>query len=351
MQKGVAFHVIIKFTGSAEDGTNAFKSVLSIASTDERLRHLIIVCGYYSDGHDFFPGSAQLIQEMRQKNIHVDIVSEFDKTNSLELRRGGVAIELSPMAKLKSGGVGKLDMAMREIDQSKKASLTHFGVQTMFYDPVRGSGVSWSQLREVFFGYGFLMVCNYFDFLWSIWSRGKYYETTDVHAHYISITRDRAHFAPTSYWTNRVWDNEQLPAKEGGEGAYIQPSPEMRGFNYVRWKIANHSHQTWGLWMAAFLFLYFLLAFPWWNFAQDLHFIAPIRIFGRVFYKKMTDPGAILIWCINLGLVYFSSYTQARLPHQALLCVLFPIYLSFYPLVWLYSKFYRPMKALEVRDD
>ena len=111
----------------------------------------------------------------------------------------------------------------------------------------------------------------------------------------------------------------------------------MRGFTLARYLLNTHNKQVGGgLWLVVFyIFFYYWLAYPWWN-----HITIPGA--SSLLVRPVFGPLNLILYLFNVSALYMGSSYYLILPQQALLCVMYPIYMTLYPVFWAYARLYRP---------
>jgi len=328
--------VVVRLSGHAENASNALQSVLNNHAS---YSHVHLVCSFYEADKEPFEGYEALRAELGNRGIKVTVCDAFDEDNCTDVKSYSV-VGLHPYCVLRSGGVGKITSTIGELEKQKNTQVMHCGVSTTMVIP---EGAFGKDLWDALCGYGFLLITFYLDMWWRVWSRGKHYMMTDVRVDMVCSTYKRK-FIPRVSRFARIWDNEQAPCNYGGDAAILRPEPKMRGFALARYLVNTHNKQVFGgLWMFVFFaFFYYWLAYPWWN-------LLAIPGASSFLARPVLAPLNIIIYLLTTGTLYMSSSYYLILPHQGLLCALFPIYMTLYPLFWLYARLYRPKDTWNAR--
>ena len=332
----------MRLSGHGEDATRA---LLGVVNNPDAFVKLHIVCSYYENGQEPFTGFDELVADIRKAGIHVKICDDLDESNYSDFE-GTTSVKIHPWSLVRTGGVGKLNNAITDIERTKNTNAMHFGVSpTLVIPPGRNFATDFWQAIS---GHGFLMVTLYIDTWWRIYSRGKIYFSGDVQASFICSTYNRK-FLPKISRFARIWDNEQVSCTPGGNSAITIPEDRMRGFALARYTINTHNKQTWGLWIIGFMLCgYFWLAYPWWNlFAIDPNSTSTVAgstlaTASNFLVRPFLGPVNLVIYLFHVTMMYLSSSYTMSIPFQAHLCLLYPIYFTLYPLVWIYARLYRP---------
>ena len=216
--------------------------------------------------------------------------------------------------------------------------ITQIGVKGTIYIQSTAS-IVWD-LYYALTGYGFLTIMHYIDTIWGVWSWGKYYTPSDVRGHFLARRNGRAYIEEsTSFFRwERLWNRAQLPIRMPTNGAIYVPPKTRRGLSLTRYMINCHTKQGFGLWWFPFMvFIYYWLAYPWWNHLEFL----------KVFHRPIVDPIWFVYYLLTACGLYFTTGTL-RYPQQLITTILFPVYVTLYPLVWLFGKAWNPQIKIKL---
>lgn len=327
---------VVKLSGHAENASNAFQSIINNHGAFNKVH---LVCSYYEANVEPFKGYHDLRDELAKKGIEVNVCDSFDRDDCPEVD-GDAVTEISPYCVLRGGGVAKLKKVIARLEKQKNTSAMHFGLTTTMVIPEESFRRDfWHAIS----GYGFLLITFYIDMWWRIYCFGKYYLESDVRTSFVCSTYNRKFIPRLSLFT-RVWNNEQVASRYAGDSAVLRPESKMRGFKLARYIVNTHNKQVFGgAWLFVLMFgFYFWLAYPWWN-----HLTIPGA--SQMLLRPVFGPLNLVLYLFNAGMLYMGSSYYLILPHQALLCILFPFYLTLYPLFWIYARLYRPKDTWNIK--
>lgn len=324
--------VVVRLTSHGEDATNALQSVIN---NHKHFAKVHVICSFYEKHKEPFKGFDAFVDALKGLHIEVKVVGEFQCDDT----KGDCLIGVHPYCVLRSGGVTKLHKVITELEKQKNTQVMHFGITTTMIAPTTGDFMR--DFLDAILGYGFLLITFYLDMWWRIWSRGKFYLSTDVCASFINSTYHRK-YIPALSRMSRLWDNEQAFSAYGEDSAVLKPEPKMRGFRLARYIVNTHNKQGTGLWLFVFfLFFYYWLAYPWWN-----HLTIPGA--SIVLVRPVLGPLNLILYIFTVAILYMGSSYYLIVPHQGLLCLMLPFYITLYPLFWAYARLYRPRETWNI---
>lgn len=318
---------VIRVSDHRENAENVLGTV---AEFHQHFKAVYYVDSQYQDKSKPFDSWDDLVGALRKSNVPVHVVGGLDLMRLPDTVKDRL-IEIHPYTMLKQGAFQVLDDTLLQLQQAGYERIVHYGLQSIIYiqEPTNRSLLL--SVYHAITGYGFLMVMHWIDFWWRLWSRGKIYTERDVRAHYVVHTYKRA-YVPDASFTDRLWNRGTMPMHSGRKTALFIPPRAWSGWKTVRYTINTHSHQGWGLWWVGFFFiLYYWFALPWWNLLSVTSITRPL-----------VGPLTLALYLFNTAILWWGTSQSLYVPQQAILCVLFPIYVTLYPLAWFIARLYRP---------
>ncbi len=189
--------------------------------------------------------------------------------------------------------------------------------------------------------YGFLLVVGMLDSLRSLVSARHYHGFTTVRAQYVSVMySDVVRVAPYPWGLWFAWTLSTIaPVRDDGGGC--NRVPETRGLPLVMNLIRNHPHMGFGVqWLCGYAIYYGLFA---WAVLSTL--LSWQRNGDFLYYW-------IVAHCIHVALVAYATNATFTFPRNAYgiqATLLYPLYLAFSPLVFLYARLRRVPKKKGIR--
>lgn len=231
----------------------------------------------------------------------------------------------------------------------REGGCDHFGISGQY-----GLDV----VKDVSFAYGFILVTLVLDTLGYMLHMGRYFSSADVRATiaYTSWPSFQHLASPPS--RALLWVGTRVCPPLSGGGAIVAPRKECGnvGMAYVLHAQAYHVLRTtaFGLaWITLFLLAciyYHAFAVPfwwWWISKQQLY----SGLSGMVWYMPWTwhwtMQSAHLLHLSFVGALAL-FYVEAHRGMLALYILLYPFYLSVYPLIMLVALLYNPQKPSQM---
>lgn len=184
--------------------------------------------------------------------------------------------------------------------------------------------------------YGFLLVILMLDTLRSIVCLFQYNRTTDLRMRLVTSTwNNRIRLAPYRWF---FWwiGTGMTHTIRGGSSCKQVPDKRDQGVAFVLRTIKTHNHMNIGLyWILGYLLYYFIFAFPLWNY-----------IIPRTFYLApylLRNPFAwywISTHLLHMAVVGYLSWLYIDCPLITLHVLLYPVYLTLSPVLFLYGRFH-----------
>lgn len=309
-------------------------AVISISAARESpkraLRSIIENHGYFADVHIVKHGYNS--QEVLYNGYETDIRlltelklapqwhSSLD-TSKLATR---AIVRIEPDVSVADGALADLFKDMIE----HGGSYDFFGVsnELILRPPKNGFSLD-------FLAYGYLLVITVLDALRSLVSLWQYHKTSDLRATLVSVTFPNRVRVPTPNWFRWWFLTRIYPSRNGGTACQQVPK-RGAGWNFVARYIKTHNHMGIGVYWILFLILYVaVFGLPFWNL-----FVHPNSTIGLYIYRDLTSSIWIAANLVHLGIVGLLSLPRLNVPLMGLLLLLYPLYLTTAPFVFLYAR-------------
>lgn len=315
---------VIRISEFHENPRNA---VTSVYKNRDRFSELYIVY----PGHDEEEALYEDFEEQRATMESAKITVKIVEALAEDAIQADYVVEINPYCDVKTGAMNMLQRA------SKKAHPT----KTKF---ALASGIA---LPDFNLWYGYLLVANFFFFLWSRWEQRKMYYHTDVRM--TAVTRNGRHkfISRKPLLLSYFW-NPQSTAKIVPEDRTVSVvRPELRGSKFVQWSVNRQAYLRFSwfywlplprLWMILFG-LYWIMTFG--SLTQGLRLalvvlrISPAPLISLI---SMTNIGLISGWLINWAVFVYSAAIYYSFPRQFQLVLLMPFYILTFPLMLVYFR-------------
>lgn len=323
-------HGVVRLSEYGEDARHAFHSVAANAS---EFKQLYMVCPSFEEGREPFQGYEECAALLKECGVPLRVVGELD-TRSLPKDVKGRLLEIHPYAVHRKGAFPLLDKRTELVLRPGYEHVRHYGLTSILDVAEDEEKTLTHSMWDALTGYGFILVMHWIDMFWRVYSRGKYYTERDMQAHMVVNTYQRT-YVPSLSWPDRIWNRSTLPAHSGRSTTICRTPPTMSGWGLARYLVGIHKKQTWGLWWLVFIFVgYYWFGLPWWN--------ALSTSATAVFVRPMFGPLNVVLYLLNTAVLVFGTHHSLRVPQLLVLSILFPVYVTLYPLFWLYARSYSP---------
>jgi hypothetical protein len=284
------FTAVIYITEYNEDFGRALKS---INACSHLFKELIIVSNYKHDGVD------------TNGALEVKVCSKL----TASLVTGDVILEIPPYCAFTESALGQLQ------EKIKYSSVEHttFGIQTVEMYSSNPANMMW---------YGLILVSIVWDWIQSVWDRGKLYNHNDIVARAVITKGGKRYITPLPHtkWVHYIYNPDCVPKIYRDDCVVKYPA------NTVVHRLAHHKHYGFSLWLLYYFFYYVALILVCTAIVQG----AVSRVLLVCFI--------VFQWaCVML---ITNAYVNVKL--RPLLALFYPLYYLAFPVCLLVAKFYKP---------
>lgn len=361
MEKGLSVQdfpidAVISISSFGESPKRAIRSVLRYP---KRFKALHIVQHGYSTTHSFYKGWSEDLQLLKRNGLDPIWHSKLDPDKLVSQ----AVIHIEPDLQVKDGA---LDLLCEDMKDNNKWN-SHFAVSSI---TCLETVTNWKDYASTVF-YGFIVVLAVFDSLRSFFNGFRYHRTVDLRGQTTYTTfPKKVELAPTRWWTWLLFTRTNVLIK-GGSALLQIPTYADRGFNFVLRTIQTHRHLGIGIWIPWFFVYYMFFAWPWWSpiFA---HYKIPYltKVFGWILEREPPfywivewtilgrsgvhfNPAWQILHFLHLIMVGFITWMYVVLPPKmgGGIVIMYPIYLMFAPLLFLYGQFHVSRNSWIIEDE
>jgi hypothetical protein len=296
----------------------------------------IVKYGYNSD-ENLYADWANDLATLIHQNLAPVWHSEFDPS---KMKQQAV-IHIQPDHQIKNGA---LDILYKDMQKHSGQSLFAVTSETDLSE----KKVTIKKLLQVPF-YGFLLVILALDTLRSLFNLTRYHRTVDLRGQTVTTTYPRRAWLTERRWWLWFFYTRVCGTERGGPALGQTPVEKDRGIVFVLRHIKTHMGMGLGTWIFLYIFYYYLFAYPWWNgfftsFAKTNmpQINTAITNLQWVFVRNPFSSLSIVVYCLNCIFVTAFATIYFTFPYRitALLCVLFPVFLTASPVWFLIGRFY-----------
>lgn len=308
-----------------ENPRNAIKSLLV---NQKRVTGLHLVEFGYDSSKPLYPGWNEDLASLRQANLDPVWHNELDLT--LLKKETEAIVFIPPDAEVK-------DSAFHQLQDSMEAA-PDLGTWAVTSEVDLRSNNTWYGVPA----YGFLLVVYLMDAVRWAFSLTRYHRTFDLRAHAVVRTyKNRVTLVQPRWWFHVLYTRVAGTVR-GGIGC--KQVPDQLGWTYLWRTIRLHAHLSlfslW--WPLVFLAYYWLFALPWWNRYIPAHTWYLVTLLRR-------DPTHVISIATQglhiVGVLVVANTTMKMPAYCNVLALLFPFYLTVFPIILVIGRFYMSNSA------
>jgi hypothetical protein len=311
------------------------QAIASVLENQQFFEDVHIVKFGYSSHAQLYPQWDIDLKELRVLGLDPVWHSELD-TSKIKTR---APIYIEPDLRVSDGALTAMFA-----DMEYNYNCDHFAVSSITFIELKNTRDPRAVLEVM--TYGFLLVVLMLDTMRSMISLGLYHRTADLRCRLITGTwPNRVRLAPLRNWVWYAgwvpwWLQSGISTAKSTESACMQlPSQKDQGWAFVLRTIKTHRYMGAGIWIAGYLFYWFLFSWPFWT-----PLFNPASGIGKWMSRDMSAWYWLALYGLHTLIVGYvgTSYMQFPLRLLPLQVLLYTFYLTVSPVVFLYGRFHKP---------